>query len=430
MVYVANVSALNYSSYSFAEGDFKEEKKCGEFPLVEKLIEDNFFAVGLFKVPDFRLIKANQKYGDYLKAEYHLESIPFGQDIKDFVPKFKGSELEKAWVNASETGESSYSEEFKTTSSNGIDNYWNCYNSPIVENGRVEFVVSMLYDVTDAVSRRQYIEDRNIELEKSIEMKDELLLLITHELKTPLSVITSSIQAIESICAKELTDRVRKYLNKIRQNTYRQLKLVNNILDNTRVNSGLFKLNHMNVDIVNLTSVIIDSIMTFAERKKIKIFFSSSLDSMVIKADVDQYERVILNLLSNAVKFTPEEKSIEVNIFQLVKNGVPKVCIQVKDQGIGIPKDKKEYIFERFGRVDKFLSTNSEGTGIGLYLVKMLVTLMGGEIELESEEGFGSTFTLIFPVLYTAIEHAGIEKRSERLATATAIEFSDIYYRA
>ncbi|MEL7658421.1 MAG: HAMP domain-containing sensor histidine kinase, partial [Bacillota bacterium] len=267
------------------------------------------------------------------------------------------------------------------------------------------------------------------ELEKTIEMKDELLLLITHELKTPLSVITSSIQAIESICKNELTDRVGKYLNKIRQNTYRQLKLVNNILDNTRVKSGLFKLNQTNVDVVNLTSMIIESIMVCAERKKIKVSFSSALDRMIIKADVDQYERVLLNLLSNAVKFTPEEKSIEVKIFQFVKNGTQRACIQIKDQGIGIPNDKKEYIFERFGRVDKLNAGNAEGTGIGLYLVKMLVDLMDGEIELESEEGTGSIFTLIFPLLSSAIEHASIEKPNERLATAAAIEFSDIYYR-
>ena len=341
----------------------------------------------------------------------------------------KGASWKKSWIKAAETKDSSYLEEYKTTSLNGVENYWNCYNSSIIENGRVKYIVSMIYDVTDNVLRRQCFEKKNLELEKSIEMKDELLLLMTHELKTPLSVITSSIQTIELVCKNELTDRLRKYLNKIRQNSYRQLKLINNILDNTRVNSGLFKLNLVNVDIVNLTNLIIDSIMAFAERKKIKILFSSTLDSMVIKADVDQYERILLNLLSNAVKFTPEEKSIEVKIFQFLKNGVMQVCIQVKDQGIGIPNDKKDYIFERFGRVEKFLTRNSEGTGIGLYLVKMLVALMDGEIELESEEEKGSAFTLKFPLLCSAKEHTGIEKSNERLAIATAIEFSDIYYR-
>ena len=95
MRYIANATVFNHSSYSIDADDFKEEERSAEFPLIEKLIEDNYFGVGLYQAPDFRLLKANQKYSDYLKAKYHLDSIPFDQCIKDFVQKFKGSELEK-----------------------------------------------------------------------------------------------------------------------------------------------------------------------------------------------------------------------------------------------------------------------------------------------------------------------------------------------
>ena len=252
-------------------------------------------------------------------------------------------------------------------------------------------------------------------------------------LKTPLSIITSSIQTLELVCKNELSEKVRKYLNKIKQNTYRQLKLVNNILDNTRVNSGLFKINRTSVDISLLTSTIIDSIAVFAERKGVKISFSTSIAHPIIYTDVDIYERILLNLLSNAVKFTPEGKSIEVSIFQILSNGRQQACIQVKDNGIGIPNDQKELIFERFGRVDRLVARHSEGTGIGLYLVKMLVSLLDGDIKLESKEGVGSAFTLVFPLIKSnqiSIDAARIEKPSEQLITASAIEFSDIYYGA
>ena len=222
-----------------------------------------------------------------------------------------------------------------------------------------------------------------------------------------------------------------KYLNKIRQNTYRQLKLINNILDNTRVNAGIFKMNRTCVDIVLLTKTIVDSIAVFAERKGIGLSFSSAAGQPAIQTDVDIYERILLNLLSNAVKFTPEGKSIEVTVTRTRVKGKPQVCIQVKDSGIGIPSDQKELIFERFGRVDRLALRHSEGTGIGLHLVKMLVSLLDGEIKVESIEGVGSTFTLYFPLLDAENETAQaarIEKPNEQLKTASAIEFSDIYF--
>ncbi|HYE67058.1 MAG TPA: ATP-binding protein, partial [Anaerovoracaceae bacterium] len=123
----------------------------------------------------------------------------------------------------------------------------------------------------------------------------------------------------------------------------------------------------------------------------------------------------------------------EVSIFQMLAKGIPQICIRVKDNGIGIPNDQKELIFERFGRVDRLMARHSEGTGIGLYLVKMLVSLLDGEIKLESKEGVGSTFTLVFPLIKSnkiSIDPARIEKPSEQLITASAIEFSDIYYGA
>jgi signal transduction histidine kinase len=148
---------------------------------------------------------------------------------------------------------------------------------------------------------------------------------------------------------------------------------------------------------------------------------------------VDIYERILLNQLSNAVKYTPEGRSIEVSIYQTVLKAKRQVCIQVKDNGIGIPSDQKELIFERFRRVDRLASRHSEGSGIGLYLVKTLVALLDGEIKVDSKEGEGSTFSLYFPLIKLSKVAEGTavyDKPNEQLATATAIEFSDIYYGA
>lgn len=272
--------------------------------------------------------------------------------------------------------------------------------------------------------------EKNEDLKKTMDMKDEFLSLISHEFKTPLTIINSAVQTMEIVCKNELTDKAINYLNKIQQNSNRQLKLVNNILDNTRMDSGHFKLNMANRDIVFLTRTITESITVFAERKDIKITFYSTLAKKIIGIDEEQYERILLNLLSNAVKFSLEGTLITVKVFQILVNGNYKVHIEVKDNGIGIPEDKQELIFERFGQVDSILARQAEGSGIGLSLVKKLVGTMGGEIKLESEEGVGSTFTIIIPAIKLKklpLERTLIEKCTDRIIGAKDIEFSDVY---
>ncbi len=401
-----------------------------EQSFVEKLIEDNNMGIGLYSCPDYRLLQANQKYLDYLQDTYNEENF-LGRCLASFIPDFKGSDQQSLLLEIARTGGSICNKEIKITSYNGEDQYWNHSLTPITEDDQIRYIVIMLTDVTEIVMKGKCAEEKYEQLKQKNEIKDELLLLISHELKTPLSIITSCIQTMEIVCKNELSDKVRKYINKIRQSAYRQMKLVNNILDNTRMSSGHFCVNRSHVDLVQLSKTIIESILIFAERKGIEISFSSTIKRAVFETDVELYERILLNLLSNAVKFTPEGKSIDVKISQTSIKGKKKYCIQVKDSGIGIPSDKKELIFERFGRVDKSLDRYTEGTGIGLYLVKMLVSLMEGDIKLESKEGVGSTFSLLFPVppsKQSLKEPLVIETPNEQLLTASLIEFSDIYY--
>ena len=309
------------------------------------------------------------------------------------------------------------------------------------EQGKVDMGILITFDITEQVEKDKSIknqqesiirlqQEKNDALLKSMEMKDEFLSLISHEFKTPITVINSAVQAMRLICRDELSEKGNGFLNKILQNSNRQLKLVNNLLDITRINAGRFKINLSNTDIIIMTRKITESIMIYADQKRIRLSFSSTLGEKIIGIDEEKYERILLNLLSNAIKFTPEGKSIFVRVSQKVVKGKCKVCIQVKDQGIGIPKDKQQLIFERFGQVDSSLSRQAEGTGIGLALVKMFVEIMSGEITVESEEGKGSIFTILFPV--TKIKEAPIKKmlqgiNDNRLIQATAIEFSDIY---
>lgn len=268
--------------------------------------------------------------------------------------------------------------------------------------------------------------ERNESLEKALEMKDEFLSLISHEFRTPLNVINSAIQTLNYIYDNDMTDKVKEYIRVIRQNTNRQLRLVNNLLDITRANAGGIKVNKKNIDIVFLTEAIIESVYEFSSQKGISITFISSFLEKVIAIDDEKYERIILNLLSNAIKFTPKGKSINVNIYSIEDN----ICVDVRDNGIGIPQDKIDIIFSKFGQVDSSLSRQAEGSGIGLSLVKKFVEALGGSISVKSELGSGSTFTILLPNETVIEEHSEklmFDLMDNRLVQTTNIEFSDIY---
>lgn len=270
------------------------------------------------------------------------------------------------------------------------------------------------------------LKKKNLELERTLEMKDEFLSLISHEFRTPLNVISSAIQAMNYICSDELSDKAKKYLRMIRQNTFRQLRLVNNLLDITRVNAGRIKINKKNVDIVFLTKSIIESIYTYVALKSIDVTFVSLIEKKIIGIDDEKYERILLNLLSNATKFTPEGKPIIVTLSSIDD----KICVEVKDKGIGIPEDKANIIFERFGQVDSSLSRQAEGAGIGLSLVKKFIEALGGSISVKSELGKGSTFTILLPsetIIEDYMDKEVVNLLDNRLVQNTKIEFSDIY---
>jgi len=320
---------------------------------------------------------------------------------------------------------------------------WVQIDSHIVYNqrGNEQFFEGTIQDITERkqteakIKEQQQLlfkaekEQREV-LEKSLVMKDEFISLISHEFKTPLNVIYSAIQLIEYVYFDKIPERVQELIGNIKQNTFRQLRLSNNLLDITRINSGHIKLNMKNVDIVFLSKVITESVELYAKQKDIQISFKSNVESKIISMDEEKFERIMLNLLSNAMKFTESGGKIIVLLHENKRCNF--VQIKVTDTGIGIPKDKQEIIFEKFGQVDNNLSRQAEGTGIGLSLVKLLVDVLGGTIEVESELGEGSTFIITLPVKREEIEsEIETEVRMDidnRLVTEIKVQFSDIYF--
>ena len=212
----------------------------------------------------------------------------------------------------------------------------------------------------------------------------------------------------------------------MKQNCYRLLRLVNNIIDITKIDSGYFDINEQNINVISLIENITLSVADYIENKGLSIVFDTIVEEKIIACDPEKMERIILNILSNAVKFTSSGGEIMVNIEDCIEN----VCIRIKDTGRGIPADKLKSIFERFVQVDKSLTRDHEGSGIGLSLVKCLVELHGGTISVKSKENYGAEFIIYLPCRLVNEYNDKItfcDSIDEDFIEKINLEFSDIY---
>jgi len=303
---------------------------------------------------------------------------------------------------------------------------------PVYDNlNNTYFSIISIRDITNQVNNDYYIlkleKEKKEYLERVIEIKDNFLTLISHEFKTPLTVIMTAIQAMELFCGDELSDKAKRYINTIRQNSLRQFRLVSNLLDITRGTADQIRLNKRTIDIVSLTRLITESVKIYAVQKDLNVSFVSNVKERMISIDDEKYERILLNMLSNAIKFTPRGKNVQVEL--TVEKDF--VNLAVRDEGVGIPKDKIDVIFERFGQVDNSLSRQAEGSGIGLFLVKMFVERMGGTITVESKPFHGTTFLVRLPDTHETQDVKEVrydEGENKKIIDLMNIEFSDIYF--
>ncbi len=254
-------------------------------------------------------------------------------------------------------------------------------------------------------------------------LKDEFFSNLSHELRTPLTIILGTIQLLESSSESYEHNQVNRYKT-LKQNGYRLLRLVNNLLDITKIDAGYFDLNMDEYNIVSVVEDITSSVVDYVENKGLYIEFDTEVEEKIVSCHIDSMDRIILNLLSNAVKFTSKGGSIFVHIFDEVDN----VKIVIKDTGIGIKEENIDFIFDRFRQVDKSFTRTHEGSGIGLAIVKSLVDMQGGTITLSSEYGKGSEFIIRFPAagVSTGKSLKTIMEKEDYIKEKINIEFSDI----
>lgn len=261
------------------------------------------------------------------------------------------------------------------------------------------------------------------------ELKNEFFSNISHEFRTPINVLLSTLQLIslqqQDMKSESNAMKITKYINIMKQNCYRLLRLANNLIDMTKMDSGFFEINPIKCNVVEVIEDITMSVAEYIQDKGIKLQFDTDVEERIISADPEKIERIMLNLLSNAVKFTGDRGFVFVNI----KDKGARVEVSVKDTGIGIPEDKLGIVFERFRQVNSSLTRGHEGSGIGLSLVKSLVELHGGTIRVESEYGKGAEFIFELPVKAEVeeVERGPAPLTSQGKDDRVNIEFSDTY---
>lgn len=238
---------------------------------------------------------------------------------------------------------------------------------------------------------------------KSVEeMKNRFFANVTHELRTPLSLIISP---VEQLLQKRQGDELlKKALGTVQRNASSLLQLINQLLDLTKLESGNMKKINYKGEINLFIAQIIDTFSSYAEERKVKVVFNKTANEDLWIFDAEKLEKIIYNLISNAIKFSPPDT--EINIAAKMEEEMLR--LDVHDQGMGIPEDMLDAVFERFVQADNGAHVYS-GTGIGLSLVKELTEFLGGTIRLESEQGKGSSFTLSIPLTKDLLSVDGIE---------------------
>ena len=308
----------------------------------------------------------------------------------------------------------------KITNKKGKDIYLETVKIPFTNR---ENEIDGLLCITRDITNRKKLD---LEFER---LRTEFFANLSHEFMTPLNVIFSALQMINQTigkCYKCKNRKYHSYIQDIDKNALRLLRLVNNLIDSTKLDTGTLDFNPQTYDIVRFVEDIFDSSVEFAKKNNINMIFDTEMEEKIISFDLNKIERVMLNLISNAIKFNNDDGEITV----VMKDNEEFIEIVVRNTGIGIEENKIQRIFEKFGQANSRLTKVSEGSGIGLSLTKSLIELHGGTIEARSEVDKWTEFVIKLPnIIYEDAMLISEYIDLQSYIKGTRVEFSDIYLR-
>ena len=290
------------------------------------------------------------------------------------------------------------------------------------EQGELMWVVTILHDLTEAIEKAKLYERlkqgseelerkvqeatadiaeqnellrrQHIALEQASALKSQFLANMSHEFRTPLNAILGYTHMLLNGVTGVVTDSQRKSLTRIDSNSRHLLALINDILDITRIEAGRMPLNLSTFQVQELVREVMSELEPIVKRSNLSVTARTRGTLPSLKSDRQKVKQILLNLLSNALKFTPTGA---VTITASYDERRRSIAVAVRDTGVGIPLPDQTQVFEDFRQLDNSPARGYGGTGLGLSICRRLSQMLGGSIELESEPGQGSTFTLRLP---------------------------------
>jgi PAS domain S-box-containing protein len=268
--------------------------------------------------------------------------------------------------------------------------------APMVEDGRVSYIVVTFHDITE----RRAID----------RMKNEFISIASHELRTPLTSIRGSLGLVASGLLGPVPDRADHMVKMAIANSDRLIRLINDILDIERIESGRSTMDMRATGLAELVMMSVESIAATAEAAGVTI--KMDVHPVLVEADPDRVHQTIVNLIGNAIKFSPAGSAVTVS----TRTEGNDAIVSVSDTGRGIPRDKLGSIFERFEQVDSSDARQKGGSGLGLAICRSIVHQHGGRIWVESEVGKGSTFFFTLPLVKGETQQTAGSDEASRVA--------------
>jgi len=252
------------------------------------------------------------------------------------------------------------------------------------------------------------LAESNVALYEANKIKGEFLANVSHELRTPLNSIIGFAEVLDEALQNASSDgadeKRRRYAHNIITSSRQLLELINDLLDLAKIEAGRMEINVAPMSVKDACEGLVTLIRPQAEKRNIKLEVNIQRNLPLVQTDAGKVHQILFNFLSNAVKFTPDGGTVTIAasltdaVFGSLRTGEKRLRISVRDTGPGIPFDQQERIFEKFTQLDTSHTRSHGGTGLGLTISRDLARMLHGEIELESEEGKGATFSLLLPL--------------------------------
>lgn len=288
-------------------------------------------------------------------------------------------------------------------------------------------IITLIYMYSS--NKKNSLKDKLL-LRKSIEkdeIKTDFIITMSHELRTPLNIIINANKLLNLRVYNDKYEKefFQKQINLINKNSNRLLRLINNLIDVSKIEVGYVDATFKNENIVDVVEDVTMSVVDLANSYNIEIIFDTEEEEIITAIDRSKIERIMLNLLSNSIKFTNDGGHIYVNLKKAGKD----IIIEVKDDGIGMSNDTKDHLFEKFKKAKRYpsLEREHEGSGLGLFIVKGLVGIHNGSINVESEINKGTKFIIKIPQGFVDKENSNQNLMNVPLDYTSKIELSDIY---